>query len=326
MRVGAWINGIFIGAVVILLAWAGGVLWFVYIWLPGYVAGDVVQTPDFRGMSVSQVRKVAERAGIAIDYEATEDRPDSSVPRGHVISHVPRPRQNVKRTRPVRFTISSGPELVDVPDLAGTTTREARYELQVRGLRLDGQVYAYHEQRPRQAIVASAPSAGQSVPWGTGVDVLISMGPRPVRFQMPRLVGLTLQEAETAIRRHRLTVGLIDYDLDARAGAEEVLAQAPEADGVVVTGSRVSLTVNETGMSRSSNWDLYIVEHTVGGSPERDVHVKIIILDERGRHVVVNSFQQGGARVSLPWNVIGSGRLIVYEDDMQTPVREEQLK
>ncbi len=326
MRIGAWINGIFIGAAVILLAWVAGVVWFVYAWLPGYVAGDVIRIPDFRGMSVSQVRNVAERAGIAIDYENSVDRHDSAVPRGHVISHVPRPRQNVKRTRPVRFTISSGPELVDVPDLTGTTTREARYELEVLGLLLDGQVYAYHEQQRRQAIVATTPSAGQRVPWGKGVDVLISMGPRPVRFQMPRLVGLTLTEAETALRRHRLTVARIEYDLDTRAGAEEVLAQEPQADSVVVTGSRVSLTVNERGMSRSANWALYIVEHTVGGSPERDVQVKIVIHDERGRHVVVNSFQQGGARLSLPWNVVGAGRLSVYEDDMRTPIREELLK
>ena len=325
MRAGSWINGILFGSVGVCLLWAAGGLWFVYGWLPSYVEGDVVEIPDFRMRSASATRELAMRAGIRINFETTEERFDPNVPRGHVISHVPTRRQRVKRTRPVRFTLSLGPEVVEIPELAGRTVREAHFELTVRGLRMDTEVATYTDDTVLHAIVASSPARGAAVPRGTAVSVLVSLGPRPRRLAMPRLVGLSITEAEATLERYGFTLCGVKYVIDSRAAPQVVLAQDPMAETTVRTGDRVSVSVNRRGISQRGDTRLVIVDHAVGGAPEDEVHVKIVLVDEKGRDVLVNTYEPGGTHISRPWTAIGSARLIVYENNMRSPIREEQL-
>jgi beta-lactam-binding protein with PASTA domain len=142
---------------------------------------------------------------------------------------------------------------------------------------------------------------------------------------MPRLVGLPLTEAESVVERYGLTLADVKYVVHSRAAPLVVLGQYPALDATVMTGGRVSVSVNRRGISRRRDTRLVIVDHSVGGTPDDVVHVKIVLQDGNGRHVLVNTNEAGGTHISRPWTAVGTARLIVYEDNMRAPIREEQL-
>ena len=320
------LNVLFTIAVVLFVLWLGGVLGFLYIWLPNYVKGETVTIPDLRGLTAREARLRVAELGVRIDYAATEERFDPIVPRGRIIAHMPGPRQRVKKTRPLRFTISMGPEVVRVPDLRGKSLREADFELSIAGLRVGTRSFAYSDTVPRaMEIIASSPEPGVGLPRGSSVDLLVSKGPRPVQFPMPTLVGLTLEEARRVLEQYHLYVGKISYRLNARARPREVLSQSPGADTIVTSGDRVRLTVNERGGRNRQEPRTVIVRHTPSGSRGEDVAVKIVVQDATGKHVLVNGLMPAGRPISIPRSVVGEAWLIVYERDMAKPVREEKL-
>ena len=122
------LNGIFTISVVVLLLWAGSVLGFLYSWIPNYVQGETVTIPNLEGLPANVAKQRALDLGLNINFAATESRNDPSQPRGHVLSHVPAPMQTVKRTRPVRFILSSGPERWPVPQDINKTVGKAEFE------------------------------------------------------------------------------------------------------------------------------------------------------------------------------------------------------
>ncbi len=261
------LNGIFTISVVVLCLWAGSVLGFLYSWIPNYVQGETVTIPNLEGLPANEARRRALDLGLNINFAATEARNDSSQPRGHVLSHVPAPMQTVKRTRPIRFILSSGPERAPVPELRNKTVGQAEFELSILGLRLGMVSYSHSERHATpQRIIVSTPAAGAELKRGDRVHLLVSLGPRPVELTMPRLTGLTLAEARTALDKALLYVQTVERTREPREKPDVVLGQEPKAGSRVMSGSGVALTVNEKAAASRSR--RVIIWHKVSGGEE----------------------------------------------------------
>ena len=261
------LNGVFTISVVVLCLWAGSVLGFLYSWIPNYVQGETVTIPDLEGLPANEARQRALDLGLNINFAATEARHDSSQPRGYVISHVPAPKQTVKRTRPIRFIVSSGPERAPVPKLRDKTVGQAEFELSILGLRLGMVSYSHSERHATpQSIIASTPAAGVELTRGDRVHLLVSLGPRPVELTMPRLTGMTLAQARTALDEALLYVQTVERSREPRQEPNVVLAQNPKAGSRVMSGSGVTLMVNEKPAASRSR--TVIIWHKVSGGDE----------------------------------------------------------
>lgn len=317
------LNRLFRGAVGIFIVWVSGIVFFLYIWLPFYVRGKSVAVPDFRNMSLRAAKAKAIRMGLVVGF--VEQRPDAEIPRGNVISHLPDAGLRVKQKRPINFIVSSGPETVRVPDLSHRALREADYELSLRSLVLGQRVYTYHDGFPVDMIIASSPGANALVPRESVVHVLVSKGPQPLEYLMPRLIGLPLAEAERKVQLYRLQVADIVFEY--RSGYDEgvVIAQYPEPNASIAWREPVTLTVNQFRPRELGNRRVVTVNHQVGGSADQDVRVKIVIQDQTGSYEMVNGFVKGGRYISIPRSVVGSATLFVYEGDMEVPIRQERL-
>jgi serine/threonine-protein kinase len=310
---------------VFLIVWTAGVLGFLYVWLPWYVRGEVVTVPDFGKMPLEEARMQARRMGLSV--AEPEERPDNAIARGHVVSHVPAPGQRVKENRPITFVVSSGPEMVEVPDLTEKSLREGEYELALAGLDLGARIYVYSDDVVvADTIITTSPSPEALAPYGSAVNVLLSRGPRPVDLLMPQLVGMNIEEARRLLGRYRLGMSDVIERLDTGAAPGIVLAQYPQQNAIISSGERVTLTVNQRRARDMSGARTVIIEHRTNGTAEDEVRLKIVVQDEAGRHEILNGFVSGGRRISQPRVVQGKATLYVYEQDMETPLRREELR
>jgi serine/threonine-protein kinase len=92
----------------------------------------LVEVPDVVGDDGAAAEAELRAAGLA--PEVTE-RPDDEVERGHVASQQPS-GGSLRRGGTVRLVVSTGPELVEVPDVRGLPVDRARQQLEDAGFRV----------------------------------------------------------------------------------------------------------------------------------------------------------------------------------------------
>ena len=96
--------------------------------------GEFVEVPDFSKMSVQEMRKAAEDAGLRYEVlDSTNYNPE--FPRFSILEQDPTAGSKVKENRKIYFTVNpSGYKKVTVPDIVQVTKRNATSRLRAVGL------------------------------------------------------------------------------------------------------------------------------------------------------------------------------------------------
>ena len=103
--------------------------------------GEFVEVPDFSKMSVSEMRKAVEDAGLRYQVlDSSEYNPD--YPRFSILDQNPPAGNKVKSNRKIYFTVNpSGYKKVSVPDIIQITQRNAASMLRAVGLDVERVTY-----------------------------------------------------------------------------------------------------------------------------------------------------------------------------------------
>ncbi|MDC6384399.1 PASTA domain-containing protein [Flagellimonas taeanensis] len=111
-------------------------------WLKGTTNhGEFVEVPDFSKMSVAEMRKAVEEAGLRYQVlDSSEYNPD--YPRFSILDQNPPAGNKVKSNRKIYFTVNpSGYKKVSVPDIIQVTQRNATAMLRAVGLDVERVTY-----------------------------------------------------------------------------------------------------------------------------------------------------------------------------------------
>ncbi len=233
--------GLLLSAVIAALVCAA--LVFNFIVMPIFVRrGDHVPAPDLVGRSLVEARRVATENGFKVRVD--RERPDPEHSAGDVVAQSPSAGLDVKRGRTISLVISIGTDRREIPDLAGLTTRQAQLEAELAGFAVNDVVETYTGRVERGRVVGTDPSAGAIVPAGTGIQMLVSLGPRPRALVMPSLIGKTPEESQLIAEELGLTVRSIKYERTrSRLLRNVVMTQEPIPGARVTEGDAIVLRV-----------------------------------------------------------------------------------
>lgn len=234
------IYGIFIGILVVLM-----ILFDVWI-MPYYVGLDkVVNVPGVVGHSINNARKMLEEQGLSVRIR--NEYFNNTIPAGYVTNQIPYPNTQVKPDRTIYLDISKGKQLIEIPDLVGLTLRDAKLALlRTNGLQMNRISYSYNNNLPPDIIASQSVRKGTKVPYGTQVDVVVSLGAEDVYVAVPEFVGKAVEEAKVLIVKHGLSIGtIITGERDETRLPGTVLNQIPPARDSVKTGTPVHLTISK---------------------------------------------------------------------------------
>lgn len=129
-----------------------------------------------------------------------------------------------------------------VPDLLGIPVADAQASLTEVSLGFTVE-RAWNAAVPEGDVVDAQPLPGTSVAHGTNVLLIVSKGPE--RYEVPRIVGLTVSEAKAALSAVKLTLGAKDSRYDESAAAGVILSTNPEAGMVAQPGDQVDYVVSK---------------------------------------------------------------------------------
>jgi serine/threonine-protein kinase len=132
-------------------------------------------------------------------------------------------------------------EQVEVPDWEGDPISAVRLEADDLGLEIEIAERQPSEEVDEDRVISHDPPAGELVPEGTTVRVVLSTGQEEV--EVPTLAGQTRDEATRRLEAAGLNLGAVAHEPSAQA-PETVIRSDPPAGTTVPAGSEVSLILS----------------------------------------------------------------------------------
>ena len=203
--------------------------------------GDLLEVPGIQGLALARAWERLDEAGLVLGAITGFRHPD--LDSGVVVGQGPLPGQLAAPGDPVRVTVSLGPLLQEVPDVARLRGDRALRVLEATGFQVT--VDSTSAELPAGRVVAVTPEAGTILPVPGEVRVTLSRGPPLV--VMPYLLGMPEQQAVDSLAALGLTVSEVDTVF--RFGRDQglVVDQAPLADSLLLRGADVRLSVGRQG-------------------------------------------------------------------------------
>ncbi len=204
--------------------------------------GTEFPLPAFVGQRTVEARMSLEQLGLRHEIASQEYSPGKE--QGVILSQFPMAGTKVKRGRAVKFVVSLGQKLVPIPQVAGLSVRQAMLDMETAGLGVGEIVWAFSDTLPEKVVVFSYPAAGSEIVLGSPVNLAVNRGRAADFTYVPKVVGLTLDEADARLREKFLVRGVISYRIDEQYLPETVLEQS-EAEGAELDiGTEIDLVVS----------------------------------------------------------------------------------
>ena len=213
----------------------------------------VIAVPDLTGMTVEDAGRAASSAGVKIDI--LDSVFVKRMARGAVFSQNPKAGAKVKRGRRIQLTINSVmARKVRMPNLVGYSMRQAKAELNAKGLNLGKLIYVNDiatNNVLRQIYRNNDIRTGTSIVSGSDIDLQVGLNPDDNRTYIPEIVGQKYLRAVDALHDNSLNVSKLNFDRSVRNYADSLNAvvyrqNPPASQSSVLMGTAValSLTVN----------------------------------------------------------------------------------
>jgi serine/threonine-protein kinase len=207
-------------------------LLFMFLWKnwfkPMFTEPETMTVPALVGSKLDNVLKnpgYTDNFNIIPTYEANE-----GVEEGFILSQSPASGRTVikgEEKATVKVVVSSGSEVVLMPDLVNKEYRNAFLTLQKMRLEVEEDL-VISEEVTEGYVISTSPAAGEQLRPGDKVFITVSSGPEIKYVTMPDLYGKTAQAAAARIEAMNLTVGFItEVEDDAEKGTVIFQSTAP---------------------------------------------------------------------------------------------------
>lgn len=204
---------------------------------------------------------------------------DDSVASGKVVEIQPKPGSAVDIGSTVVVIVSKGPAPASIPPVADKTVDDAENALVASGFTVGTQINQFDPEQPAGVVLSSRPAAGNSIPKGTAVQLVVSNS-----LTVPELAGSSQAKATADLSGAGLqaTVGEPEFSADIDGGS--VIRSSPPAGSLVDPASALVTIVVSNAITMPD-----VLDQDLDGSAAQ--------LDKLGFYVQVSSFWGFGDNV-----------------------------
>ena len=135
-----------------------------------------------------------------------------------------------------------------MPNVVGKSLREARLEIQSKGLIVQEEGWTASNDYPIGIVAKQYPEAFQEVPENTGVILSISNGKKETNIIMPNLINLSLQAARDTLRAYNFNLQRLKVQREEQLNLlpDTVIEQYPDPGDPANTDDEVDLVVSSS--------------------------------------------------------------------------------
>lgn len=198
-----------------------------------------IAVPAVVGLRFAEAERKLSEVGLTAALGETQS--SNTAPKQYVLAQTPAAGTTVGPEVVVTLDVSAGQVRTRIPKLAGMARDEALAALRTAHLEL-GQVVERPGDEARGTVVSSQPAAGQQVPQGTPVELVVSAGPSELR--MPDVVGRELFEVRATLEQLGLRISETQYDSTSALPVGLVVSQVPAAGSPVTATAPITIRVS----------------------------------------------------------------------------------
>ncbi len=191
------------------------VLWSAFKFISTYTLhGKTIEVPNLTGLTVKEAAKaIAEKE---LRYVIVDSIFDEENKPGTVVEQNPSPKFKVKQSRTVYLTVNAfNPPKVQMPNLIDVSLRQASAMLETYGLMVGNLKYVpdyafnavLHQNYKGKEI-----QPGTQIMKNSKIDLVLGDGLKGEKIPVPDLIGLSREEAQSAIKAAALDMGAQVYD------------------------------------------------------------------------------------------------------------------
>lgn len=198
-----------------------------------------IRVPDLTDLSAPEAQRLLSALGLRSEVAETHDE---TVAQNMIVGASPAEGSRVAPGDLVKILVSIGPEPRVVPELVGVEAVKALATLGLAELTVAGISRTVDGSVQPDTVLSTSPAAGERVPRGQPVEVVIASAPSSVLA--PDLVGLTRANAQEVGADLGVKVSVRDETLntgDLRSG--RVIRQEPVANGPLAENGTVTVVV-----------------------------------------------------------------------------------
>src|SRR5262245_47631559 len=199
-----------------------------------------VAVPNVEGLTQDDATTAI--TGAKLKVGTVTQQTSNTVASGKVISQDPASGSSVAEGSPVNLVISSGPQMVAVPNVEGLTRDAATTAITGAKLKVGSITQQASNTVASGKVSSQDPASGSSVAEGSAVKLVISSGPQMVT--VPNVERLTQDDATTAITAAKLTVGSVTQQTSNTVASGNVISQDPANGSSVAEGYPVKLVIS----------------------------------------------------------------------------------
>jgi len=133
-----------------------------------------IMMPNVVGQESQTAQQLLQQAGFQVSVQSEQS---DTVPSGRVTRTDPAANAQVKRGSAVTMFVSTGPQLVDVPNVVGQTQNQAQQILQQAGFQVFVSQQGVSNPADNGRVLAQNPSGGGREPKGSGVTLTVGRFP-----------------------------------------------------------------------------------------------------------------------------------------------------
>ncbi|WP_445147990.1 Stk1 family PASTA domain-containing Ser/Thr kinase [Baekduia sp. Peel2402] len=200
---------------------------------------DKVKVTNVVGRPQAESELVLKRAGLKTDVTLKES---DTAAKGTVTGQDPAGGSRVPKGSTVNLTVSSGPGTARIPDLTNQRRSDARKALTDLGFNITEEQQASDTIKENR-VIGTRPDVGQELDKGASVTLIVSSGKE--RVAVPKVTGLTEDEARTTLESVGFNVSKTDQETTDEDEVGKVLAQKPASGGTLAKGGTVAITVGK---------------------------------------------------------------------------------
>jgi serine/threonine-protein kinase len=130
--------------------------------------------PNVVGQESQTAQQLLQQAGFQV---AVQSEPSDTVPSGRVTRTDPAANAQVKRGSGVTMFVSTGPQLVDVPNVVGQPQNQAQQTLQQAGFQVFVSQQGVSNPGDNGRVLAQNPAGGGKQAKGSGVTLTVGRFP-----------------------------------------------------------------------------------------------------------------------------------------------------
>lgn len=294
--------------VVCALLVAGGAIFAFSKWY----FGGTVEVPNVVGQSQAEAVEKLKSAGFQVEVSEVFDQGKQA---DVVVKQDPVGGMKAKKGRLVRIWVNKGQSSVWLPDLTGASEREAKLALEGRGFKVKI-TRENHDSVPAGYVIRQFPEGDQNQPKGSEVTLVVSSGPLVTEVVVPSLVGLTADQARTALTSVGLNLGEVKEE--SSSTEKGIIIKQGVAPGTSVKkGQSIDIVVSSgpsSGPGDGSNGGLKSQERKLKIEvPEGETgEIKVVIKDAQGTREVYKGTHEAGDVIERSFEIYPPGEFQIY--------------